>query len=114
MGAVTPGAESRQLLASGDVRLVGSRATITASGRFVDKRAGAGDNPLLAEALAANMNGVTAPPPTSAAPPPPPPPPAPPPPRQYTVGTTATVATGGRWTHTALVGLDGYSLRNVA
>jgi iron complex outermembrane receptor protein len=105
MGAVTPGAESRQLLASGDVRVVGSRATITASGRFVDKRAGAGDNPLLAEALAANMDGVAVSPATSS---------VPQSARQYTLGTTATVATGGRWTHTALVGLDGYSLRNVA
>jgi outer membrane receptor protein involved in Fe transport len=105
MGAVTPGAESRQLLASGDVRLVGSRTTITASGRFVDKRAGAGDNPLLAQVVAANLDGVTASPTPST---------APQSARQYTLGTTATVATGGRWTHTALVGLDGYSLRNVA
>jgi iron complex outermembrane receptor protein len=105
MGAVTPGAESRQLLASGDLRVVGSRATITASARFVDKRAGAGDNPLLADVVAANMSGVAASPTTST---------APQSARQYTLGTTATVATAGRWTHTALVGLDGYSLRNVA
>ncbi len=105
MGAVTPGAESRQLFASGDVRVVGSRTTITASGRYVDKRAGAGDNPLLAEVFAANMNGVIASPTTTA-----PPQSA----RQYTLGSTATVATGGRWTHTGLIGVDGYSLRNVA
>ncbi|MFL5605091.1 MAG: TonB-dependent receptor plug domain-containing protein [Gemmatimonadaceae bacterium] len=105
LGAVTPGAESRELLASGDVRLVGSRATITASGRFVDKRAGAGDNPLLADVLSANLDDVTASPATST---------TPQSARQYTVGTTATIATGGRWTHTAVVGVDGYSLKNVA
>jgi TonB dependent receptor/TonB-dependent Receptor Plug Domain len=107
MGAVIPGSASEQLLASGDVRLVGSRATITATGRFVDKRAGVGDNPLLAGLVASSLppSDGTAMPATSG---------APQSARQYTVGTTATFATQGRWTHSALIGLDGYSLRNVA
>lgn len=107
MGPVIPGAESRQLLASGDVRLVRSHATITATGRFVDKRAGAGDNPLLAGLLntgipssGSGTTPVMSDAPQSA--------------RQYTVGTSATFATEGQWTHNVLVGLDGYSLRNVA
>jgi iron complex outermembrane receptor protein len=107
MGPVIPGAESRQLLASGDVRLVRSHATITATGRFVDKRVGAGDNPLLAGLLSSSTpsSGSGSTPVMSD---------APQSARQYTVGTSAIFATEGRWTHSVLVGMDGYSLKNVA
>jgi iron complex outermembrane receptor protein len=33
--------------------------------------------------------------------------------RQYTLGTTATLVADDRWTHSATIGLDGYSLANV-
>lgn len=101
-GAVTPSSESRHLLASGDARVVGSQATITATGRYVDKRAVAGTNPLLAS-FASNpaQSGMA----TDA---------QPQVVRQYTLGTSATVATDGRWTHSALVGIDGYHLDHVA
>lgn len=105
MGAVIPGAESRQLLASGDMRLVGSAATLTVTGRFVDKRAGAGNNPLLAVASAST--DATTPMTTGMSD-------APQSARQYTLGASANLATTGRWTHSALIGLDGYSLHNVA
>jgi outer membrane receptor protein involved in Fe transport len=93
-GAVIPSSESRQLLASGDARIVGSSATITATGRFVDKRAGAGDNPLLTMVPAASAQPQSV--------------------RQYTLGTSAIFATEGRWTQSALVGVDGYHLDHVA
>jgi iron complex outermembrane receptor protein len=107
MGPVIPGAESRQLLASGDARLVRSHTTITATGRFVDKRVGAGDNPLLAGSLGSSTpSSGSAPTPVMSE--------APQSARQYTLGTSATFATEGRWTHSVLVGMDGYSLKNVA
>jgi iron complex outermembrane recepter protein len=93
-GAVIPSSESRQLLAAGDARIVGSSATITTMGRFVDKRAGAGDNPLLALAPPASAQPQSV--------------------RQYTLGTSAIFAPQGQWTSSALVGVDGYHLDHVA
>ena len=34
--------------------------------------------------------------------------------RQYTLGGTATVRRGGRWTHAAVIGVDGYSLNDAS
>ena len=108
-GALFPSSESTQLAATGDARLVTSRATYTTSARIFDKSAGTGKNPLIplpkpvaADTTAAGANGVApvADLPQSV--------------REYTVSTAAAFATEGRWTHTLLAGIDGYHLVNVA
>ena len=115
-GAVFPSAQSRQVTLAGDARRVTSSTTLSASARLFDRRAGVGNNPLLV--------GLNPPPPTDSSsgargggevtm--------APPAPRDgdqhvrlYTMGGSATISTRGAWTHTALAGIDGYRLDNVA
>lgn len=126
-GAVFPSAQSRQITLAGDARRVTSTATLSGSARLFDRRAGIGDNPLLAAPTApapadaasvprygsggmigraADGEGIGFA--TSA-------------PldddqhvRLYTVGGSATIVTRGVWTHTLLAGIDGYRLDNVA
>ena len=127
-GAVFPSAQSRQMTLVGDARRVTPTTTLSGSARLFDRRAGIGDNPLLAGLVAATPNdstsggsygpgGMSAPggggaerirlaAPT---------------PRDgdqhvrlYTVGGSATIGTRGVWTHTLLAGIDGYRLDNVA
>ncbi len=114
-GALFPSAESRQLAATGDARLVTSKETLTMSVRLFDKRAGMGNNPLISSLIPmapldtaysgpgtatnpaiASTNDLT----QSV--------------RQYTMSTSGTFATDGPWTHTILGGVDGYSLDHVA
>ena len=108
-GALFPSSESTQLAATGDARLVTSRATYTTSARIFDKSAGSGKNPLIPlptpavpDSTAASGGTVTpvADLPQSV--------------REYTVSTAVALATEGRWTHNIVAGLDGYHLVNVA
>ena len=109
-GAVFPSAQSRQTTLVGDARKVTSSTTLSGSARLFDRRAGIGDNPLLAYA------GITSPAKSDAgvryA--------VPVRPdgdqrvRLYKIGGSATIATHGVWTHTLLAGLDGYRLDGVA
>ena len=109
-GAVFPSAQSRQTTLVGDARKVTSSTTLSGSARLFDRRAGIGDNPLIAYAGTASpaeydagaRYGV---------------------PmssdgdqhvRLYTIGGSATIATHGVWTHSLLAGLDGYRLDGVA
>jgi iron complex outermembrane receptor protein len=106
VGQVTPASAMTHFLASGDARFVGANATITATGRFVDKRSSPGANPLLSgppmpasspdPARALSTTSV----PQSV--------------MQYTLGSNATYAHAGPWTSTALIGLDGYQLDHVS
>ena len=125
-GAVFPSAQSRQMTLVGDARRVGASTTLSGTARLFDRRAGVGDNPLLAAVLPSapmrndpagggpsGAGGRDGPGGEIAF--------APPPPRDaeqhvrlYTVGGSATMATHGMWTHTLLAGLDGYRLDNVA
>jgi iron complex outermembrane receptor protein len=116
-GAVFPSAQSRQLSVVGDARVVTAGATLNASARLFDKRAGTGDNPLLG-ALATGGT-TTGPdggsyvpraytPPTALAPD------DPQRVRLFTLGGNATLAPHGRWTTTLLAGIDGYRLQNAA
>ena len=118
-----PSAQSRQLTLAGDARRVTSSTTLSASARLFDRRAGVGDNPLLAglnptpasDSTSGGRGGMRGPggggsdvsivrsardgdqhv-------------------RLYTVGGAATMSTKGAWTHTLLAGLDGYRIDNVA
>jgi iron complex outermembrane receptor protein len=127
-GAVFPSAQSRQMTLVGDARRVTATATLSGSARLFDRRAGIGDNPLLAGLVPATTNDPTSAgsygsgemggpgggggePLRLAAPAP----------RDgdqrvrlYTVGGSATIGTRGVWTHTVLAGIDGYRLDNVA
>ena len=125
-GAVFPSAQSRQLSILGDGRRVTSNATLSGSARLFDRRAGVGDNPLLAGLGTpwVDTSGANSGPGGSGGPgdggygdrrv-------APAMPRDgdqhvrlYTLGGSAMFATHGVWTHTLVVGIDGYQLDNVA
>ena len=129
MGAFIPGADSREVSANGDVRLIGSHSSLTATARFFSERAGVGTNPLLAAFSqargpvqpdrgdgtrwrasmgsprlpgdsGATMYAVSPGMPQSV--------------REYTLGTTGTFTPDARWTHSLTAGVDGYRLSDVA
>lgn len=107
-GAVIPASQSRTLSIGADARAVMESATLSATARLFDKRAGIGRNPLLpagltdpameTNALLSGSNTIDG---SQAV-------------RLYTLASSAMFASGGRWTHTVLAGLDGYQLENVA
>src|SRR6478609_10644903 len=122
-GAVFPSAQSRQLSVLGDGRRVTSNAVLSGTARLFDRRAGVGNNPLLAgigtpwvdtsassgsgggpggggyddrrAAMSTLRDGDQHV-------------------RLFTLGGSATFATHGVWTHTLTAGVDGYQLDNVA
>lgn len=103
VGNFIPGSYSRDLMAMGSARVVGANTTWSTTARYVMQDAGSATNPLfgrtpptdsLGRAFAAKDSL-----PQSI--------------RQYTLGTTATLVADDRWTHSATVGIDGYSLANV-
>jgi iron complex outermembrane receptor protein len=127
-GAVFPSAQSRQLSILGDGRRVTSNAIVSGTARLFDRRAGVGDNPLLAgmgtpwvdtSASSGAGGGAGGSGPDGdgyndrraamatlrdgdqhV--------------RLFTLGGSATFATRGVWTHTLTAGMDGYQLDNVA
>lgn len=105
MGDFIPDGFSRDFMATGSARVVGPRSTLSATARYFMQEAGGGSSPLVAwptpaptdtigrafharDTLAQSVH-------------------------QFTVGGTATYAANDRWTHSATVGVDGYSLANV-
>ncbi|HEX6630014.1 MAG TPA: TonB-dependent receptor, partial [Gemmatimonadaceae bacterium] len=130
IGEFIPQGDSRQIAAHGDARFIGARTTLTGTARFFAEQAGAPRSPLLpattpaptydaasatpdatasydhatateaAEYAAHPMYAVDFTEPQRL--------------RQYTAGLTGIFAQSERWTHTAVVGLDGYRLANVA
>ncbi|HMA22516.1 MAG TPA: TonB-dependent receptor plug domain-containing protein [Gemmatimonadaceae bacterium] len=107
IGAFIPDGYSRDLLASGSARIVGTNATLAATARFFMEQAGTPNSPLLASSMARTMGTdainsglVTQPADTPQSV------------RQYTIGTTGTFAPGTRWTHSLVAGVDGYRLAN--
>ena len=140
LGAYIPGAFAQSFSATGDVRRIGQRGVFTGTARLFSERAGSPANPLLPKlaslpgpigvmpdahdgddhgsdngfarpngpagrmATLANAYGpaigvdTTA---TQSV-------------RQYTVGGTLAYTPGERWTHTFVVGVDGYRLANPA
>ncbi|HUQ80756.1 MAG TPA: TonB-dependent receptor plug domain-containing protein [Gemmatimonadaceae bacterium] len=137
LGAYVPGAFARTVAANGDLRLVGARSVLTGTARFFSERAGTPSNPLLPHLPGMNMGGVfpnqahggdgrpayartgpegSNPGPLSS-------------PfgtqfsndttatqsvRQYTLGGTLAFTPNDRWTHTFVLGVDGYRLANPA
>lgn len=95
-GAIFPGAGTRRISAVADARQVTRTAIFNGSLRISDRRSGVGENPLLA-AVGTSIptdsllrSGQSA--------------------RLYTLATSASIATGGPWTHTIVAGIDGYRL----
>ena len=141
LGAYVPGAFARTIAANGDVRVVGSRSVFTGTARLFSERAGTPTNPLLPQFIgvpgpgalpqrsgpgndgtsysrsgdgdartATTMPGAApgswasfAPDTalTQAV-------------SQYTVGGTLAYAPNDRWSHTFVLGVDGYRLSNPA
>ncbi|HEX3868569.1 MAG TPA: TonB-dependent receptor plug domain-containing protein, partial [Gemmatimonadaceae bacterium] len=106
-GDFIPNGYSRDVLASAGTRIVGERATFTGTARFFTEQAGAATSPLLSAVspndsgpggIASHSIAPTASPQSI---------------HEYTVGSSMTLASNDRWTHTFLVGLDGYRLANV-
>jgi len=103
IGAFIPDGYSRDLMASGSARIVGTNSTLAATARFFMEQAGTPNSPLLSRPSVADSisPGLLTQPidtPQSV--------------REYTVGTTGTFAPGKRWTHTLVAGVDGYRLAN--
>lgn len=97
-GSLAPGIFARQATASGAARAVRAGSTLTGTFRVVAARAGTGTSPLLpdagagGEAAGGGDQRMVA----------------------YTMGATALAVRGTRWTHAAVVGVDGYRLAGVA
>ena len=136
LGAYVPGAFAQTVAANGDIRMVGSRSVFTGTARLLSERAGTPSNPLLPRLT--NLPGYSGMPQRSA-----PSADSPPSPRwdgpdarsaytsgsapqlltdttatqsvsQYTVGGTLAWAPNDRWTHSFVLGVDGYRLANPA
>ena len=137
LGAYVPGAFARSSSATGDVRRVGERTVFTGSARLFSERAGTLSNPLLPElgeipsgggfprtheshddnlpyARAGMASPHMAPDMTSFGPPVGVDTTATQSVREYTVGGTLAYAPNDRWTHTFVLGIDGYRLVNPA
>jgi iron complex outermembrane receptor protein len=106
IGAFVPGASSRALAANVGGRLAGPRATLTGTARLYAARAGVASSLFGDSARAPGTDGpdYLRPPPGDDA--------------QrltaYTLGTRATLVAGDRWTHAAVLGVDGYRLSGLA
>lgn len=94
LGDFIPDAYDHRFALNGGARRVGRYATISGTARFLAEDAGAPSSPLLAAAVPTSSSDSTF---RQSV-------------RQYTLGATATVRRGDRWTHSAVIGLDGYRL----
>ncbi|NUO62685.1 MAG: TonB-dependent receptor, partial [Gemmatimonadaceae bacterium] len=101
LGAYTPGAAARQVMANGSLRHVGSQLILTGTARFQATNADVPASPVLRSSLAllpttsttALLGDST---PQRA--------------RQYTLGGTATFQQSDDWMHAFTAGIDGYRL----
>jgi outer membrane receptor protein involved in Fe transport len=96
IGAFIPDAFSRQLSANAGARFVGTRSVITGTFRLYAQDARTPLSPLLAGVPTAMLTDSSD---RQSV-------------RQYTLGGIATFRPGDRWTHSAVVGLDGYRLKS--
>ena len=137
LGAYVPGAFARTIAANGDVRFVGTRTVFTGMARLFTERAGTPANPVLPKLASMPAPGTwpqrsrpssetpetarsDGPDPRSAT--------APPPygtslvsdsagtqsVSQYTIGGSLAWVPNERWSHTFVLGVDGYRLANPA
>jgi outer membrane cobalamin receptor len=105
IGAFIPDGYSRDFMASGSARVVGTNSTLAATARFFMEQAGTPNSPLLKPAPRPGVDSVgtglgTQPVDTPQSV------------QQYTIGTTGTFAPDKRWTHSLVAGIDGYRLAN--
>ena len=95
IGEFMPDAFSQQVTASGGFRRVGSRVIIGSTMRFFAQDARAPSNPLTLLATSGNTDSSDV---QSV--------------RQFTVSSSATFTGGSKWTHSAVAGVDGYTLKS--
>ena len=130
VGAYVPGASERRILADGDVRFVLSRAVVTGTGRLSLQKANASTGLMLGGATAAFNAAARAHPSVGQMLRRPDPPAVRRPPidstgivgdsatgqdmTQYTLGGTATIMSSLQWTHTVIVGVDGYRMQGLS
>jgi len=100
LGDFIPDAYDRRFGLNASARRVARSAIISGTARFAAQNASAPASPLLAEAdtMAPPANDSSY---RQSV-------------RQYTLGATATVRSGDRWTHAAVIGLDGYRLEDAS
>ena len=100
VGDFIPGGYSRDFMATGSTRLVGSRYTLSGTARYFTQEAGSPSSPLVVQPPVSGVSQFMSPDtlPQSV--------------HQYTLGANGTFAANDRWTHSATVGIDGYSLAN--
>jgi iron complex outermembrane receptor protein len=105
LGDFIPDAYDRRFALNGGARHVSSRAILAGTARFTAEDAGAPSSPLLASVAGVDSTGnlpsLTDSTYRQSV-------------RQYTLGATATVLGGDRWTHSAVVGVDGYRLNDAS
>ena len=97
LGAFIPGASSQQLTANGGLRFVRSRGVVNSTFRFFAQDARTPTSPVLAGLDPMRLDSSDR---QSV--------------RQFTVGANAAFARDDRWTHSAVVGVDGYKLKSAA
>jgi iron complex outermembrane receptor protein len=97
MGAFIPDAFSQQLTANGSMRRIGSRSVLTSTLRIFAQDSRAPSSPLesLPFLVGIDSSGTQSV-------------------RQFTFGGAATFTQSDRWTHSAIAGVDGYSLQSAA
>src|SRR5919109_1019872 len=100
-GEYAPGAAAQHIAADAFGRIVGSRSVVTATLRFLSERSGTASSPVLPDSLQSD-GGRIAPPNAVLA--------DLPSMRQYTAGISASFQPNSRWSHTTMLGLDGYRL----
>jgi iron complex outermembrane receptor protein len=103
LGDFIPDAYDHRFTISGSGRRVGRTVMISGTARFLAEDAASPPSPVLAgitvdDSLATTPRDSTVHQSV----------------RQYTLGGTATVRQGDRWTHTAVIGVDGYSLNDAS
>jgi iron complex outermembrane recepter protein len=101
IGPFIPGASSEQLTANGSVRSVHSRGVVTGTFRIFAQDARTPVSPLVSVLASRAQNALLDSSDSQSV-------------RQYTIGASGTFAGSDRWTHSAVIGLDGYTLRSAA
>ena len=104
LGDFIPDAFDHRFTVTGSVRHVGRSASVSGSARFLAEDAASPTSPLLSTVV--TDDSLATPPSDGAA--------VRQSVRQYTLGGTARVRGGDRWTHAAVIGIDGYGLNDAS
>src|SRR3989454_786961 len=98
VGEYLPGAFARHTTASAGVRVVRTKLIATATGRIFASESADPLSPLFRDSVSATRQGLVIPQSV----------------REYTLGGSATIIQGERWTHAIVAGFDGSRLSNLA